>query len=719
MMAKIPAGNPQKKDTAVEILDATSDGLLSVDESCKVTYANKVMCMLFGLDVNDLIGKNISDLIPRHIDWTFHRYLEKALSEGIFIEMDNFKFAGKRFEVYFYPMRKGIAIFLHDITLKWHIDEMYRLALFLLDRINESVFLVRSDGRLFHVNDEACRLLGYTRDEIIHMKIFDIDSRITVDGWENEFNSIKERGRMIFESTLRAKDGTNIQVEVCANYIQLYGYGYYCVAARDITERLKEQKTLEKYLLFSENAHDIILFVRRDGRILEANEAAVNAYGYTYEDLLSLSIYDLRAFDPENIVDEQMETSFEKGILFETMHRRKDGSVLPVEVSSQGKMIGGQKVLLSVIRDITERKKAEDELRKSEANLIKAQHITHIGSYDLDIKNDKATCSDEFYHILGISPMEYFSYRSYLTLVHPDDRKTFDSVIQEAIDQGKTFNDESRIVRPDGVVLVVRADGEMVLDKSGKSIRMFGAIRDITEQKQSELELHNAKALVEMYNDLLGHDINNMNQVGIGYLEMAINTLGLSDEGKKLLSKPLEALVNSSKLIENVRKLQHIKLGETRYMVIDINDVILDVKNSYSNVKDRSIVINYSPAAGCKVEANDLLRDVFSNLVGNAIKHSTGVLEISMGVSCVSEDGIEYCRAYVEDNGPGISDSIKKLLFTRFQRGDTKAIGKGLGLYLVKTLVDEYGGKVWVEDRLPGDHSKGCRFVIMLPAIGT
>ena len=83
----------------------------------------------------------------------------------------------------------------------------------------------------------------------------------------------------------------------------------------------------------------------------------------------------------------------------------------------------------------------------------------------------------------------------------------------------------------------------------------------------------------------------------------------------------------------------------------------------------------------------------------------------------VCEDGKEYSRISIEDNGPGISDEVKEKLFARFSRGETKAKGKGLGLYLIKTLVEDFHGKVWVEDRVPGDHTKGAKFVVMLPAV--
>ncbi len=139
----------------------------------------------------------------------------------------------------FYPVQDGVTISLRDITTRRQVDELSKLALFVLDRINEKVFLVRSDGRLFHVNEETCRTLGYTLNELIHMKIFDVDPTVKVDDWNDHFNNIKKKGHIAFESILMKKDGGLIPVEVRANYIILYGVEYYCVTARDITERKK------------------------------------------------------------------------------------------------------------------------------------------------------------------------------------------------------------------------------------------------------------------------------------------------------------------------------------------------------------------------------------------------------------------------------------------------------------------------------------------------
>ena len=130
----------------------------------------------------------------------------------------------------------------------------------------------------------------------------------------------------------------------------------------DISERKQTEELLKRYQLLSEHSRDIVLFVRTDGQIIEANNAALKAYGYARQELLSLKIDALREPQTHALIAEQMEQADKEGILFETMHRRQDGSCFPVEISAQSTVIGNEKVILSIIRDITQRKQTEKAL---------------------------------------------------------------------------------------------------------------------------------------------------------------------------------------------------------------------------------------------------------------------------------------------------------------------------------------------------------------------
>jgi signal transduction histidine kinase/DNA-binding NarL/FixJ family response regulator len=244
---------------------------------------------------------------------------------------------------------------------------------------------------------------------------------------------------------------------------------------------------------------------------------------------------------------------------------------------------------------------------------------------------------------------------------------------------------------------------------------------EIDEREKADAALKDAKAQADLYLDLMGHDINNLNQIGIGYLELAMESSDL-EEIRSLIEKPLEVLRNSSEIIQNVRRLQQLTKEETKKdmaaSIINMCDVMSDLITGYSSQKSRDIKIHVDAPKLCFVKANNLIKDVFSNIIDNSIKHSDPAkpLAINIIIKPTKESKKDYFLCVVEDNGPGIQDWVKDKIFMRFQRGATKAHGKGLGLYLVKRLVEDYKGKVWVEDRVPGEYMKGTRFVVMLPA---
>jgi len=219
---------------------------------------------------------------------------------------------------------------------------------------------------------------------------------------------------------------------------------------------------------------------------------------------------------------------------------------------------------------------------------------------------------------------------------------------------------------------------------------------------------------------LLGHDINNMHQIMLMQLELAQMKFRdngmLKDEDIELINTPLETLERSANLIKNVRILQRARAGEYVLEPIDLGKVLDDVVSGYAKVPGRDVTIRHTPGHGNLIRASPLIRDVLVNLVDNAVKHSSDPVVIGLDIARVVRKGISYYCVSVEDNGKGIPDEKKEIIFQRFKRGKTTAKGVGLGLYIVKTLVESFGGYVKVEDRVKGDHTKGTRFVVYLPA---
>jgi|GEM_PF-2941838 len=387
-------------------------------------------------------------------------------------------------------------------------------------------------------------------------------------------------------------------------------------------------------------------------------------------------------------------------------------------------------------RDITERKLAEEALLVSEERLRRASSAGRIGLFERNEDRERVYFSPEAYELYGLEPGSPGTYETWLSTVHPDDLETVERRLAENRENacrkpGYTAQLEFRVVHYDGAVHWLEVQSTYALE--GGELMVRGAVRDITERKRAEKELEDyrkrledlvqertckldeEKRQVEMYVDLMSHDISNMNQVGLGFLELALDMLDLDEAGREMLLNPKSAFEKSSRLIDNVRKLQKARSGEYESKEMDIGQVLGKVQEHYTKQYGQGITLNYLMNVGYVVKANELLYDLFSNLVANAIKHSRGHPIIDIKVEQVSENGRDYYKIAIDDRGPGVPDRLKSIIFDRKLTGDACSKGSGIGLFLVKTLVDGYRGIVWVEDRIKGDCTKGARFVVMLP----
>ena len=147
---------------------------------------------------------------------------------------------------------------------------------------------------------------------------------------------------------------------------------------------------------------------------------------------------------------------------------------------------------------------------------------------------------------------------------------------------------------------------------------------EIEQREKMELSLAESARQAEFYLDLMSHDIRNLNQIGIGYLELALEATDLA-EAKELMNKPLEAMVSTSQLIDNVKKLKDLTVGNlktNKLESINLCETVKELKNKYWNINGRDIVISTAMPRICFISANDLIKDVFSNLPTSPTRHS-------------------------------------------------------------------------------------------------
>jgi len=226
---------------------------------------------------------------------------------------------------------------------------------------------------------------------------------------------------------------------------------------------------------------------------------------------------------------------------------------------------------------------------------------------------------------------------------------------------------------------------------------------DITEKKRLDGELQRLHEDANLYLDILTHDINNINTASLNYGRL-LETRS-ADPSKDLAKNLVRSLEKSDEIIKNISTLRKIRDGGVNRIPIRLSSVI---SGEIAGFSETPIDYDGSPAT---VLADEMLSSVFANLIGNAIKYGGKEPQV---VIRVEEKGTEV-MVTVADSGPGIPDNLKPGVFDRFQRGDTTVSGKGLGLFICKTLIERYGGSIGVEDRVPGEPGRGVVFRFTLP----
>ena len=237
---------------------------------------------------------------------------------------------------------------------------------------------------------------------------------------------------------------------------------------------------------------------------------------------------------------------------------------------------------------------------------------------------------------------------------------------------------------------------------------------------QRTAELEEARAKAELYVDVMAHDIGNMGQIALGYIEMAGSILRAAPEpdtnALSMLDQSAGTIDEIARLIGNIRKTRTGTPGARQVVEVDIGDLLERVRAQYQSIPGREVNIRIDRISNCHVMANDLLYEVFSNLVGNSIKHSRGPLNINIRIDWYLEQEKRLCQISIEDDGPGIPDHVKEeVLHCRGTRHQSSR-GRGLGICLTMMLIGEFHGQFRLEDRVPGDYSKGLRAVVTLPA---
>ena len=371
-----------------------------------------------------------------------------------------------------------------------------------VDHATDAFFLLDDRSIVLDVNRQACDSLGYSREELIGKHRSDFDLGLD----DASINSLKQRifaGETVtFESRHRRKDGTSFPVEVSVSQFEQGGRRVLCLV-RDITERKRAEDELRvseaRFRSFVDHATDGFFLFDEHQALLDVNRQVCQSLGYSREEMIGMHPRDFDAgLDAASIARIGERVRSGETVTFETLHRRKDGTVLPVEVRANQFQQGAHRFRLSLARDITERKRAEEVLRESEAKLQKAQQIAHFGWWERDFTNNRVSLSDEVCRIFGQDPVDLPEWHArWVNSIHPEDRpRAAEAAAAALLPGGPRYDIEYRVVRSDGIERIVYSQGDVTWGELGQPLRQFGVLQDITELRHAEKELRaNEEAL--------------------------------------------------------------------------------------------------------------------------------------------------------------------------------------------------------------------------------
>ncbi len=282
--------------------------------------------------------------------------------------------------------------------------------------------------------------------------------------------------------------------------IVILGASYFKIIQElKISDNLKSEieNSEQRIHTILEYAPDAVITIDEKGIITSWNPQAENIFGWTEKEVLGKTL-------TETIIPERYREQHKSGIKrflktgegpvinkpIEIFAVKKDTNEFPVELKISSSKINDRDVFIGFVRDISVRKKVDEALKNKTTQLVEAQHLAHIGSWEWDVPANKIDWSDELYRIYGLTPQQFeANYENFLKYIHPDDREFVNGIVQQAFKDQQPFQFSHRVVCPNGTERVVSSTGKVFADSNGNTLRMAGTAQDVTEQKKYETEL--------------------------------------------------------------------------------------------------------------------------------------------------------------------------------------------------------------------------------------
>ena len=506
-------------------------------------------------------------------------------------------------------------------------------------------------------------------------------------------------------------------------------------AARDITREKESEELLkaseEKYRQLIENSFDMIVLMDADGITHFISDSCERILGYCPEELINLqSIQQMVHPDDQERVLEEYRNGMTRGFGgCQYRHRHKNGGWVYLESIGSNQLNNPYlKSIVLNVRDITERKKAEEALRESEARLNNVIEGTNVGTWEWNVQTGETIFNERWAEIVGysLSDLEPVSINTWIDLVHPDDLQKSDEQLKLVFcHQLENYDIECRMKHSTNGWVWVQDRGKVILwTKDGKPLWMAGTHSDITERKLAEekmvqlnQQLKETNAAKDKFFSIIAHDLKNPFNAIIGFCNLM--AAQIQKKNYESVEEYTAIIQNSSKramsLLVNLLEWSRSQTGRITFnpeyleTVALVNEV-LEMANDSALQKPVTILQNL-PNSLISYGDKDMISTVLRNLISNAIKFSYpgGQIEIS------AENSKDEIKLIVTDHGVGIrQEAIHKLWRideSYSTMGTSKEKGTGLGLLLCKEFVEQHGGKIWAESQL----GMGTTFIFTIP----
>jgi two-component system cell cycle sensor histidine kinase/response regulator CckA len=617
----------------------------------------------------------------------------------------------------------------------------------IFDKAPVGIEQVAPDGRLLTINPHLANLLGFSADELLQLTVRDITDPEDV---EADFNLAQrllagEIDSYTLEKRYRTREGASIWIQAtCSAVRTAAGEPLYRLSVvQDITQRRRAAEELRRSearfrAVFDQAAVGISL-VGADGRFLAVNQRLCDLLGTARNDLLQLTFMEITHPDE---LQEDVEQSGKllagqiDSYSLEKRYLRHDGTPVWVSLTSSAVRGGDVQPLyrVNVVQDITERKRAEEQLRQSEErfrqlaeNIQEVFWITSADGYEL------VYLSPAYEAIWGRdSERIYRRPMNWLDDIHPEDRERVKAAFGINAPLGQ-YDEEYRIVRPDGGIRWIRDRGFPILDQAGQVYRIAGIAEDVTQRVQAEEERRRLEAQIQQAQKLeslgvlaggIAHDFNNLLTGVLGNVSLAQLDLPTDSPARQ----PIQQIETAALRAADLTKQMLAYSGKGRFVIqpIDLSRLVEEMANLLLTVISKKAVMRFEFAPGLPSILGDAtqVRQIVMNLITNAsdaIGDGSGVIAIRTGVMEADEDYLaatdvkdrlppgNYVYVEVADTGCGMDEATLARIFDPFFT--TKFVGRGLGLAAVLGIVRGHHGTI----KVCSEPARGSSFRVLFP----